>query len=180
MRDFNFAILVSVKENRPVATHLPFLIEEREDDLFLLAHLSRANEQWKDFGEEVLVIFSEPHAYISPSLYQKIENVPTWNYISVHAYGKLSIIEQPEKQYELLEKQMRTYDPGYLKQWAVISEEYKERLRKGIVTFEITVTELQGKEKLNQNKSEADRKNVKKYLEENEDVQKQYLAKKMK
>lgn len=180
MRDFNFAVLVSVKENAPIATHLPFIIEEKEGEIHLLAHMSRANEQWKYFGEEVLVIFSEPHAYVSPSLYQKVENVPTWNYISVHAYGKISIIDQPDKQLGLLEKQMQSFDPGYLKQWAVISPEYKDALRKGIVAFEIIVTDLQGKEKLSQNKTEADRQNVKKFLEESDDALKQYLAKKMK
>jgi transcriptional regulator len=180
MRDFNFAVLVSIKENKPIATHLPFVIEDREAGLFLVAHLSRANEQWKFFGEEVLVIFSEPHSYISPSLYQKTDNVPTWNYISVHAYGKIAVVDSPEKQYELLEKQMLAFDPAYLDQWKLVSSAYKEGLRKGIVAFEIAVTDLQGKEKLSQNKTEADRENVRRHLEESDDAGKKYLAKKMK
>jgi transcriptional regulator len=180
MRDFNFAILVSTKEHKPIATHLPFVIEDREDGLYLLAHLSRANEQWKFFGEEVLVIFSEPHAYISPALYEKTDNVPTWNYISVHAYGKLSIIGEPDKQYDLLEKQMQAFDPAYLDQWKIVSPEYKEGLRKGIVAFEIAVTDLQGKEKLSQNKTAADRENVRQHLENSDDPGKKYLADKMK
>ena len=180
MRDFNFALLVSAKDNKPVATHLPFIIEERGEEIYLLAHLSRANNQWKNFGEEVLVIFSEPHAYISPSLYQKTDNVPTWNYIAVHAYGKISVIDEPDKQYELLEKQMQAFDPAYLDQWKIVSGEYKEGLRKGIVAFEIVITELQGKEKLSQNKTAAERENVRHHLENSDDPLKQYLAKKMK
>ena len=179
MRDFNFAILVSLKAGKPVATHLPFVTEQRGDDIFLIAHLSRANEQWQHFGDEVLVIFSEPHAYISPSLYEKHDNVPTWNYISVHAYGKLSFIEEPQAQYELLEKQMQAFEPSYLEQWKTVSPEYKEGLRKGIVAFEIAVTELQGKEKLSQNKAAAERENVRQHLAGSEDPNKQYLADKM-
>src|SRR5665647_2355299 len=82
MQLYNFAVMVSVKEELPVGTHLPFVIEERENDVVLVSHMSRANDQWKALeGKEVLVIFQEPHAYISPSPYEKQENVPTWNYI---------------------------------------------------------------------------------------------------
>ena len=90
MRAYNFALLISVKEGLPIATHLPFVTEERNNEIILTAHLSKANEQWKTFaGKEVLVVFSEPHAYISPALYESAQNVPTWNYIAVHAYGKV-------------------------------------------------------------------------------------------
>lgn len=180
MRDFNFAILVSLTGDKPIATHLPFVAERRGDTLFLLAHLSRANEQWKHFGEDVLVIFSEPHAYISPSLYEKTDNVPTWNYIAVHAYGKLRILDEPQAQYDLLEKQMQAFEPAYLDQWQHVSAEYKEGLRKGIVAFEIAVTDLQGKEKLSQNKSAADRERVRQHLAGSDDPLQQYLADKMK
>lgn len=179
MREFNFALLVSVKDGKPLATHLPFVIETRGEAIVLLAHLSRANEQWKDFGDTVLVVFSQPHAYISPSLYEKHDNVPTWNYIAVHAYGKLRLVESPQEQFALLEKQMQAFDPAYLDQWQTVSADYKENLRKGIVAFEIDVTELQGKEKLSQNKSPKDREQVRQHLAESDDPQQQYLARKM-
>ena len=90
MQAYNFAIVVSVKEDIPIATHLPFVIEERENEIVLISHMSKANEQWKTISDkDVLVIFSEPHAYISPSLYEQQQNVPTWNYVAVHAYGKM-------------------------------------------------------------------------------------------
>ena len=153
MNAYNFAIVVSAKDELPLATHLPFVIEERENEIVLISHMSKANEQWKTFSDkDVLVIFSEPHAYISPSLYEQKQNVPTWNYVAVHAYGK----------------QFRTLDKKYI-----------DGLLQGIIAFEITVSNLQAKEKLNQNKSEKDRLNVKKHLEESEDEMKRTLGKMM-
>ena len=88
MREFNFAALVNYAKNKPWATHLPFIVLEEEGKLILKAHMAKANPQWAAFNnEEVLVIFQEPHAYISPALYENKVSVPTWNYIAVHAYG---------------------------------------------------------------------------------------------
>src|SRR6218665_543935 len=85
----NFANLISSNNNVPVATHLPFVIEQRGEKLFLVSHMAKANPQWQNFADnELLIIFQGPHAYISPQHYEKQQNVPTWNYIAVHAYGK--------------------------------------------------------------------------------------------
>jgi len=88
MREYNFAALVTGTEGRLLATHLPFMVIEDDAGLRLQAHMAKANPQWQDFAEggEVLVIFSGPHAYISPSLYERKPSVPTWNYVAVHAY----------------------------------------------------------------------------------------------
>src|ERR1700755_3114693 len=114
MREFNFATLVSAENNYPAATHLPFVIEKREDKLILFAHMAKANLQWKEFSDkDVLVIFHEPHAYISPLLYNDKLNVPTWNYVAVHAYGKVKILATVEENIALLEKLMAVFDPLY-------------------------------------------------------------------
>lgn len=181
MQQYNFAVIVSVREELPVGTHLPFVIEERGKEIVLVSHMSRANEQWKGLdGKEVLVIFQEPHAYISPSLYEKQQNVPTWNYIAVHAYGTIELIHEAERQMDLLEKTMLSFEPAYLEQWKTLDPAYKENLRKGIVAFEVIVKNLQGKEKLSQNKTANDRRNVMQHLEESEDQMKADLAKWMK
>jgi transcriptional regulator len=153
MREYNFAVLVTVENDRPEGTHLPFIIEESDGKLILLAHMAKANPQWKQFSDKnVLVIFSEPHAYVSPLLYKEKQNVPTWNYVAVHAYGKVKVFE-PEQNLALLEKQIEAFDPSYFKgNWRDISDDYKTNLAKGIVAFEIEVADLQGKKKLNQNK----------------------------
>jgi transcriptional regulator len=162
MREYNFAVLVTAEEERPEATHLPFIIETRGDKLILLAHMARANPQWKQFTEKpVLVIFSEPHAYVSPLLYKDKVNVPTWNYVAVHAYGQVVTFESVEENLVLLEKMIGAFDPEYLEtNWREIPDDYKTNMAKGIVAFEIEVTDLQGKKKLNQNKPGEDARRV--------------------
>lgn len=180
MNAYNFGIVVSAKDELPLATHLPFVIEEREHEIVLISHMSKANEQWKTFSEkDVLVIFSEPHAYISPSLYEQPQNVPTWNYVAVHAYGKMNILESDEEKLSVLHKQMQSYEAGYIEQFNTLDQRYIDGLLKGIIAFEITVSNLQAKEKLNQNKSEKDRLNVKRHLEESEEDMKRTLGKMM-
>ena len=177
MQAYHFAIVVSVKEDIPIATHLPFVIEERENEIVLISHMSKANEQWKTISDkDVLVIFSEPHAYISPSLYEQQQNVPTWNYVAVHAYGKMILQNSDEEKLNVLHKQMQFFEAGFIEQFNTLDKKYIDGLLKGIVAFEITVTKFQAKEKLNQNKSEKDRLNVKKHLTESEDPLKQALG----
>ena len=177
MQAYNFASLISIQDNIPIATHLPFIIEKESEALVLYSHLSKANPQWKTFSENnILVIFSEPHAYISPSLYSGKQEVPTWNYVAVHAYGKISILPSDEEKLAVLHKQMQFFEAGFIEQFNTLDKKYIDGLLKGIVAFEITVTKLQAKEKLNQNKSEKDRLNVKKHLTESEDTLKQALG----
>lgn len=180
MNAYNFAIVVSAKDELPLATHLPFVIEERENEIVLISHMSKANEQWKTFSDkDVLVIFSEPHAYISPSLYEQKQNVPTWNYVAVHAYGKINILKSDEEKLAVLHKQMQSYEADFIEQFRTLDKKYIDGLLQGIIAFEITVSNLQAKEKLNQNKSEKDRLNVKRHLEESEEDMKRTLGKMM-
>ena len=94
MQKYGFATIVTVLNGIPEATHLPFLVEQRGDQLILISHFAKANPQVSAiFNETSLVIFTEPHAYISPLNYDKEQNVPTWNYLAVHAYGKATLID---------------------------------------------------------------------------------------
>ncbi|MGN6416564.1 MAG: FMN-binding negative transcriptional regulator [Pseudobacter sp.] len=93
MQQYSFATIITGKGNIPVATHLPFVVEQREDQLYLSSHFAKANEHTTLIeANPSLVIFSEPHAYISPKHYDKKQSVPTWDYISAHAYGHARII----------------------------------------------------------------------------------------
>lgn len=171
MQRFNFATIVSVVEGLPFATHLPFVVEEAgKGQLRLLAHFAKANPQWKSLDEQTaLVIFSEPHAYISPSLYSKELNVPTWNYAAVHAYGRVRLIHEEQAAFHLLEKQMHAFEHAYLAQWERLPQDYKNALVKGIAAFEIPVEKLEAKWKMSQNKPEQDRANVMAHLLGSED-----------
>jgi transcriptional regulator len=159
MKRYPFAVIVSSVEGVPVATHLPFHIIEEGDKLILTAHFAKANPQWKTL-DNALVIFSGPHAYISPGLYEKQENVPTWNYIAVHAYGKVQLVTDNDEGFAILESMMQQSEPAYLEQWASLSPDYKMRLFKGIMPFRLYVERIDAKEKLSQNKTGIERGNI--------------------
>ncbi len=127
----------------------------------IISHFAKANGQWNDIAKSnVLVIFSEPHAYISPKNYDKELNVLIWNCILVNAYGRGKIIAETELVSALLEDTVDTFEVGYSQQWNRLPEDYKTKMANGIVAFEILVTELQAKEKLSQNKSENEGKKI--------------------
>jgi transcriptional regulator len=161
MQQYSFATIVSIQNNLPVATHLPFVIKEDEQQITLLSHFAKANGQIAGIaGQEVLVIFAEPHAYISPSNYEKQQNVPTWNYVAVHAYGEIKIITDDNKAMLLLEDMINTFEEGYLKQWQSLDQSYRQKMLKGITAFEIAVNKIEGKKKLSQNRSELERESI--------------------
>ena len=161
MKKYNFATIVTVKDNFQTGTHLPFVIEERNGKIMVLSHFAKANQQWHQIVlNKVLVIFSEPHAYISPSHYEKELNVPTWNYLSVHVCGQGKIITDTDKSFELLDKMINSYEPEYKKQWDQLPSEYKLKMLNGIVPFEIEVTDIQAKKKLSQNKTDKEKQTI--------------------
>lgn len=181
MREYNFAALVTAENDFPTATHLPFIIEKRGEKIILLAHLAKANLHWKQFDKEILVIFQEPHVYVSPLLYGEKNNVPTWNYIAVHAYGKAKLFETAEDNLAFLAKMVEAFDPDYFQtDWQEISDDYKIKLAAGVVAFEIEVTDLQGKKKLNQNKPGKSAENVIRAFEKSDNENEKLIAEYMK
>lgn len=177
MQRYSFATIVTTVNGIPEATHLPFLVKQENDKLFLLSHFAKANPQSAQVVDNTsLVIFTEPHAYISPKNYEKEENVPTWNYIAIHAYGKAIIMEEEDKKAELLKHTIEYYDAGYLQQWEKLSDHYKSKMMKGIVAFEIEVTDLQAKHKLSQNRSEKERENIINSLNQSSDANEKEIA----
>ncbi len=159
MREHPFAAIISVADGRPVATHLPFHIASTETGITLSAHFAKANPQWKEL-REALVIFSGPQAYISPSLYDRKESVPTWNYIAVHAWGEVSIETDEIRGYKMLEDLMEQSEPDYTAQWEQLSPDYKNRLYKGIVPFSLSVSRLEAQEKLSQDRTAAEQQRI--------------------
>ena len=161
MQRYSFATIVTVKDGIPIATHLPFLTKQVGDKIILRSHFAKANPQSKDIiDNNALVIFTEPHAYISPKHYEKAESVPTWNYLAVHAYGKCFLLEGEDEKSALLKETILYYEADYLKQWDSLPDDFKRNMMKGIVAFEIVVYDLQAKKKLSQNKSQHERENI--------------------
>ncbi|HVW13211.1 MAG TPA: FMN-binding negative transcriptional regulator [Mucilaginibacter sp.] len=180
MQRYSFASIVTTIDDKPFATHLPFLVREEGDKLLLLSHFAKANPQSKEiFDKTSLVIFTEPHAYISPSNYETEKVVPTWNYIAVHAYGKAQILSDDEKP-ALLKHTIETFEAAYFQQWQGLPEEYRSRMMNGIVAFEIEVIDLQAKKKLSQNRTDKEIENIIHSLEKSVDTNSHDIAEYMK
>lgn len=164
MRANSFATLVSILDGQLWASHLPVVVAYQDGVVSLSGHLAKPNPHWQGFGaDEALMIFHGPHAYISPSLYEKRESVPTWNYIAVHAYGVPMAVqydERPERVEGMLEQMIDQYDTAYQAQWRSLPDKFRHGMLSGVVGFEMTVTRLEGKYKLSQNRSETDQRNV--------------------
>ncbi|AUX42312.1 transcriptional regulator [Sorangium cellulosum] len=166
--EYGFATLVTSENNVPFATHLPLLADrDAEGRLLLKGHVARANPQWRAFAQEgdVLAVFAGPHAYVSPSVYRQ-PGVPTWNYAVVHAYGRPSIVEEPAKVLSSLRQLASKYEAGRDRPWSPDdAEALVNQLLSGIVAFEITVTRLEGKFKLSQNRDAQDYDAVMRFVE---------------
>lgn len=162
MREHSFATLVTVKDGLPRGTHLPFMVEMRDGRITLYAHMAKANDQWRDFstGQELLVIFQEPHAYVSPRHYETAHNVPTWNYVAVHLYGHAGILETSRETLELLERLIREHDESYLRVWKELPPDYINAKLNGIVSFRIEAKRIEARFKLSQDRTAGERENI--------------------
>lgn len=162
----NFGTIITTDKNRPVATHTPMMLNEENGEWTITGHISRGNTQWKMFDrhENTLLIFKGPHSYISSTWYEG-ENVPTWNYQSVHLYGQCVLLSEEELQQDLvnlLEKYEGRSEGGAT--WENLSESSKAQI-KGIVGFKLKVQEIQAAYKMSQNRNETDHQNVVEALE---------------
>jgi transcriptional regulator len=156
-----FGIITSVNKGKVEATHLPFLFKQNGERLKLISHMSRANDQWKHFqNNETLTIFQGPDTYISPTNYEKRENVPTWNYTAVHVRGEARLLEEDQVSMELIEETIDRFEPQYKAQWSELSSQYISGMMKGLVFFEVIATSIEAKFKLSQNKTNIEKNNI--------------------
>ncbi len=173
-----FGILVSQVEGKLWATHLPLLLTQ---DNKLLGHVSRGNKQWRELpnGEEVMAIFQGPHAYISSSWYDH-ENVPTWNYIAVHVYGKARMVGE-EELIESLRQLTNKYEKGSVHPVSVdtMSKKYLHSQLHGTVGFEMAIDRMEASYKLSQNRDEKNHANIITALEKRKDENSVAVAEEM-
>jgi transcriptional regulator len=160
------ATLVTLGADGLTATHLPLLLTAEAGPLgTLYGHVARGNPQWRDYDAKVqaLAIFLGPDAYISPSWYAtKAESgkvVPTWNYLTVHAYGPLQTVTDPDRLREHVARLTERQEAGRQNRWRLTDapEAYVEGMLKGIVGIEVAISRIEGKWKMSQNRPEADR-----------------------
>src|SRR5438067_4218229 len=153
MRQHSFPVLVTGTAGKLHASHLPALAQEEGSELVLDMHMARANDQWRSFdGTQALVIFTGPHAYVSPRWYEETERVPTWNYAAVHAYGVPQLIEDREAKHSSQRRLVAAMDPEWLPKFDALAPQYVERMLGGIVNFEIALTRIETRWKLSQNR----------------------------
>jgi transcriptional regulator len=177
-----FATLYSQVDGKPWATHLPVFLEKKSNGKFILhGHLAKANPQWKQLAQagEVLVVFQGPHAYISSSWYTH-ENVPTWNYLAVHVYGKVRLIEGEELMHHLksLVDQYETGRPNRV-QVETMTPTYLEGQIRALVGFEIEIKEIQASAKLSQNRDDENYERIVQRLEQSSLASDQEVAEEM-
>ena len=164
IREHSFGILINSVDQVPQATHLPFELLEKEDGSYCLqTHLARANPQWRSLHpeREVLTIFQGPHAYISPRWYDHV-NVPTMNYVAVHVYGLVRLVEDAEEVYQLLKRQIDWHETGAAHSFHIeqLSETFLRAEMRSLVGLEVTITRVEATSKLSQNRDEANHKNI--------------------
>ncbi|MBO3063725.1 FMN-binding negative transcriptional regulator [Mammaliicoccus fleurettii] len=170
MLEHQFVTIITNDGDKPIATHVPINIHEKNGGIYVTGHLAKNNDQWRllNKASNVLIIFQGPHAYISSTWYEK-EDVPTWNYQSVHVYGDSRLLSESELIEDLtylLNKYEGHRENGAT--WDNMSENTRKQIN-GIIGFEIEVKEIQAAYKLSQTRTEQDKNNIISKLKESGD-----------
>ena len=152
-----FGTLLSIVDGQPTLSHVPFLPDRAAGVLH--CHVARANPQWLEIARapQVVVVFAGPHGYVSPTWYTERGGVPTWNYAVVHAHGEAVVVDDPERTRNHVESLAAKYERGRSAPWV---PDYDTRKLAGIVGIDVRVVRLEGKFKLSQNRTAADRARI--------------------
>lgn len=165
LETLSFATLVSLGPGGLLSTPLPLLLERSGEGIRLIGHVARANPHWKRFDPAVpsLAIFQGGDGYVTPSWYLEKQKtgkvVPTWNYVSVHAHGRLEAVEDPAALLDIVTRLTNRHEEGRQRAWQVSDApaDYISAMLRGIVGVVLHVDRLEGKAKLSQNKEAEDR-----------------------
>jgi transcriptional regulator len=150
--------------NYPVATQLPLLLEKKEDKIFLYGHLMKSTDHHQAFMENsnVLCVFTGPHSYVSATWYSDPHQASTWNYISVHVRGVIKFLDD-DALVGVLKKTTLHFENNNHESSTVfdnLPHDYRNRLMKAIVAFEIEVEEIDNVFKLSQNRDKESYSNI--------------------
>jgi transcriptional regulator len=175
LKQNNFAALVTFDGEKPIATHTPVEIVETENGWTIYGHISRANAQKKTFGEnEALLIFQGAHTYISARWYTEVD-VPTWDYMIVHVYGKVREI-QGDELYSILSRLVENHESNTSYRLEALPQDMVQKEIKGVFGFAMEVTRVDGGYKLSQGKTEEERTNIASELEKRGDKDSKVIA----
>ena len=180
IQEHSFATLFSQHDGKPVATHLPLLLNKEKT--YLYGHFARPNPQWKEIEHQtVLAVFHGPHCYISPSWYESDQTVPTWNYVSVHVYGEVELVEDDHELVESLNELVTTFEaPDSSYNLEDLDPALLAGMSKGVQGFKIKINQIEGKAKLSQNHSIERQERVIRQLEQKPTTDEQQIASWMK
>lgn len=177
MRANSFALVITGTGGALHASHLPVTVREAGGKLVIHSHMARNNPQWQEFfDDEALVVFSGPHAYVSPRWYADQERVPTWNYAAVHAYGTVKLNPDRSAKHAAQRELVREMDAEWLPKFDALRPAYVEAMLDGIVTFDIEVTRLETRWKLSQNRGRREMELIAAQLEKSGDSVERALA----
>jgi transcriptional regulator len=162
MRAHAFATIISAGDDEsPLATWIPFVVEGEPQRPVIFGHLARANPQWTAWhaATPLLALFQGPHHYVSPAWYPSAPNVPTWNYVAVQVRGRPRVLEDPVEVEAMLERLVAQFEANREPAWELRDQppDYRARMARGIVAFELMIDEIVGAFKLSQPKTAADR-----------------------
>lgn len=175
LKQNNFAALVTFDGEKPIATHTPVEIVETENGWTIYGHISRANAQKKTFGDnEALLIFQGAHTYISARWYTEVD-VPTWDYMIVHVYGKVREI-QGDELYSVLSRLIENHELNTSYRLEGLPQDMVQKEIKGVFGFVMEVTRVDGGYKLSQGKTEEERTNIVSELEKRGDKDSKVIA----
>jgi transcriptional regulator len=143
-------------------SHLPLVAAMEGEALVLEGHMARANPHWGWLRQQsaLLAVFGGPSAYVSPRHYDGLQNVPTWNYAALHAYGSIELIDGHADKDALLKRLIGRFEPDYAEQWRGLPEDYQHKLLGAIVGFRIRVTRWELKLKMSQNRAATERERI--------------------
>lgn len=179
IKENSFATIYSQHDGMPYATHLPLILNKEKTHLY--GHFARPNPQWKDIDSQtVLTVFHGPHCYISPSWYETNKAVPTWNYVTVHVYGEVELIEDVLELTDSLKELVIKYE-GLESTYQIqdVDPEYLKAMNKGVQGFKIKISKIEGKAKLSQNHPKLRQELIINHLEESAITDEQKIAKLM-
>ncbi len=180
IKEHSFATLFSQNNGSPFATHLPLILNKEKSCLY--GHFARPNPQWKDIKDQtVLAVFHGPHCYVSPSWYETNKAVPTWNYVTVHVYGEVELLEDEEELIASLHDMVLKYEaPDSSYKLKDVDPEFLTGMNKGVQGFKIKINRIEGKSKLSQNQSLERQELVINQLEQKSTTDEQQVASLMK